>query len=164
MKTPEARDLAIGLTLGLISATDVIEWADSWILQLDEPPYWLIEVSTTPKVTLQDLLNLIPVRANDYGATDQEFLGAMAVRSIDKGESLGGIVRLMYERFCFCDWTEMTEVRQQIYIIDDEWDWDQSRAVQTARAFLMPYLSVGRSLLEKIKSGQDVDDNAGGRV
>jgi hypothetical protein len=161
MKTLEARDLAMGLSLGVIHAPDAVEWADSWIMRLDDPPYWLIEISTSPRATLHDLLKLIPATADDEGATDQEFLGAMAVRFIDQSDSLGEILRLMYERFCLCEWTEMTEVRQQVYLIDDEWDWDQARAVQTARTFLMPYLKVGRRLLEKIQSEQDAPSNGG---
>lgn len=160
MKTPEARDLAIGLALGVIHAPDAVEWADAWIMRLDDPPYWLIEISTSPRATPCDLLKLIPVAVGDEAASDQEFLGAMAVRFFDQGDSFGEILRLMYERFCLCQWTEMTDVRQQIYVIDDEWDWDQQRAVETARTFLMSYLSAGRSLLEKIKSEQGVTPNA----
>ncbi|MBK1829057.1 hypothetical protein [Haloferula rosea] len=157
MKTPQARDLAIGLRLGVIQPRDVVEWADSWIMRLDDPPYWLIEVSTSPRAAQHDLLNLIPTIATDEEVADQEFLGAMAVRLIDQAEPLGEILRLMYERFCLCEWTEMTEIRQQVYLIDDEWDWDQSRAIKTARTFLTPHLEAGRSLLEKIKSEQAVD-------
>jgi hypothetical protein len=159
MKTSEARDLAIGLSLGVIHAPDAVEWADSWIMRLDDPPYWLIEISTSPRATQQDLLKLIPATADDEDATDQEFLGAMAVRSIDQSGSLSEILRLMYERFCLCEWTEMTEVRQQVYLIDDQWEWDQSRAVRTARALLMPHLSVGRDLLERIKANKAWVDN-----
>ncbi len=156
MKTPEARDLAIGLSLGVIHAPDAVEWVDSWIMRLDDPPYWLIEISTSPRATLHDLLKMIPAAADDEEATDREFLGAMAVRLIDQGDSLGEILRLMYDRFCLCEWTEMTEIRQQIFVIDDEWDWDRTRAIPTARTFLMTYLAVGRSLLERIKSEQGV--------
>jgi hypothetical protein len=159
MKTPEARDLAIGLSLGVIHAQAAVEWADSWIMRLDDPPYWLIEISTSPRATPYDLLKLIPAAVDDEEASDEEFLGAMAVRFIDQGDLFGEILRLMYERFCLCQWTEMTEERQKIYVIDDEWDWDQSRAVETARTFLMSYLSAGRSLLEKIKSEQDAPSN-----
>ena len=154
MKTPKTRDLAIGLSLGVIDALKVVEWADAWIVRLDDPPYWLIEISTSPRATQEDLLKLIPATDDEVGATDQEFLGAMSVRFIDQADSLREILRLMYDRFCTCEWTEMTEVRQQVYLIDDEWDWDQSRAVETARNFLKPHLSVGRSLLAKIKSEQ----------
>ena len=161
MKNPEARDLAIGLALGVIRAPDAVKWADSWISRLDDPPYWLIEISTSPRATQYDLLRLIPSTVDQDEASDQEFLGAMAVRYIDRGDSLREILRLMYERFCLCDWTEITEVRQQVYVIDDEWDWDQARAVQTARAFLMPYLMAGRQFLEKIQSEQASTSNSG---
>ncbi|WP_193215188.1 hypothetical protein [Luteolibacter marinus] len=152
MKTPEARDLAIGLALGVIHASDAVEWADAWIMRLDEPPYWLIEISTSPRSSAHDLLKLIPAAPDDEAASDQEFLGAMAVRLIDHGDSLAEILRLMYERFCLCAWTEMTETRQEVYLIDDEWDWDRSRAVRTARTFLMGHLEAGRRLLAKINS------------
>lgn len=158
MKTHEVRNLAIGLSLGVIRAEDVVVWADSWILRLDDPPYWLIEISTAPQVTQYDLLNLIPAVTDEDHVTDEEFLGAMAVRFIDQSESFREILRLMYERFCLCEWTEMTEIRQKIYVIDDEWDWDELRSIQTARTFLLLYLNFGRSLLEKIKS----ELNAGG--
>lgn len=114
MKTPQARNLAIGLVLGIIRAPDAVHWADIWIMRLEDPPYWLIEISISTKATPNDLLKLLPIAAGDQGATDQEFLGAMAVRFIDQGDSLGDVVRLMYERFCLCEWTEMTGIRQQV--------------------------------------------------
>ena len=150
MNTPQTRDLAIGLTLGVIRALDAVAWADSWIMRLDDPPYWLIEISASPRATKYDFLKIIPISVDDVEISDQEFLGAMAVRLFDQNHSLGEILPLMYERFCHCEWTEMNDVRQQVYVIDDEWDWDQSRAFQTAQTFLMPYLSDGRCLIEKI--------------
>ncbi len=32
--------------LGLVSPGDLMRWADAWIMRLDAPPYWLIEIST----------------------------------------------------------------------------------------------------------------------
>lgn len=152
MKAPDARDLAMGLALGVIHGAEAVDWADSWIMRLDHPPYWLIEISTASRATPYDLLKLLPVDSRDQEPTDQEFLGAMAVRFLDQGDALSKVLRLMYDRFCLCEWTEMTEIREQIYLIDDEWDWDQCRALETARTFLSTYLTVGRFMLERIKS------------
>ncbi|MES2477254.1 MAG: hypothetical protein V4640_15825 [Verrucomicrobiota bacterium] len=161
MKTLDARELAIGLMLGVIHAPDAVSWADSWVMQLDDLPYWLIEISTSSRVTPHDLLKLLPVDVDDLKVTDNEFLGGMAVRFIDQRDTLDRILPLLYDRFCLCEWTEMTNTRQQVYLIDDEWDWDRSRAVQTAHTFLVPYLSGGRSLLDRIKSEQAAPSNGG---
>lgn len=151
MKTPAARELAIALTLGVIPASEAVSWADFWIMNLDDPPYWLIELSTSSKVTPHDLVNLIPIDESHLMIKDHEFIGAMAVRFIDQCDSLDEILPLLYTRFCSCDWKEMTNTRQQIYVIDDEYDWDRSRAVQTAQTFLKSYLHEGRSMLDRIK-------------
>jgi hypothetical protein len=64
---------------------------------------------------------------------------------------------LTIRRFCLGDWTELTEIRQQIFLIDDEWDQDRSRAVRLARLFLETYLPDGRALLEAIRTQSDGD-------
>lgn len=149
MKTLSARDLAVGLSLGVISTRDAVEWADSCIMRLDDPPSWLIDISSSQQTTLHDLLKLLPIDSADLESTDQQFLGVMAVR-FELHDSLADILPLLYDRFCLCEWTEMTEIRQQIYLIDDEWDWDQLRAIKTARKFLLPFVAEGKILIDKI--------------
>ncbi|MEO5716047.1 MAG: hypothetical protein ABIT37_21380 [Luteolibacter sp.] len=128
-------------------------------MRLDDVPYWLIEISTSPNATSYDLRKLLPIDSVGQGPTEQEFLGAMAVRFIDHHDSLCDLLPLMYDRFCSCEWTEMTATRQEIYVIDDEFDWDRTRATKTAHGFLEQFLAGGIRLIEEIKSEQTMDDN-----
>ena len=44
---------------GITSPSDIIRWADSWITALDEPPYWLIELSTLKSPNTKDYAAII---------------------------------------------------------------------------------------------------------
>lgn len=149
MNLPVARDLAVGLALGTIDASGAIAWADHWIMALDHPPYWLIEISTARDASARDLLHFIPEPSTSAEPSDIELLGAIAVRLIDRAEPLGILLPILMDRFCFCDWTEMTATRQSIYLIDDELGWDPERAVRTASKFLENYVDEGRRQLAR---------------
>lgn len=159
MSSPNARDLALGLALGMIDSGAAIEWADRWIMLLEDPPYWLIEISTARQTSSHDLLKLVPESAFTDEPSDAEFLAAMAVRLIDRGEPLVDLLPLLMDRFCFCEWTEMTEVRKRVYLIEDEMDWDFSRAKLTAAELLHEHVDEGRRLLERIQSQQAAAPN-----
>jgi hypothetical protein len=149
MNPPDARDLAIGLSLGTIGATEAIAWADAQIMELD-PPYWLIEISTFRGKHIHDLLKLLPAAARSEPPSDAEFLGAMAVRVLHHGDALTRIVSLLMDRFCYVEWTEQTDVCKQIYLIDDELDWNPERARRSATSFLSSYLAAGKAQMEKV--------------
>lgn len=73
------------------------------------------------------------------GSTDIDYWTELLC--IDIGKIEGAIQRLM-ERFCFTNWKEMSVLRQEIYIIDDELDWDKSNALQRLESLLKKYQSI----------------------
>jgi hypothetical protein len=50
-------------------------------------------------------------------------------------------IQLLKERFCYIDWEEMTELRQEIYVIEDANDWNESEAIERLDTLLRPYQS-----------------------
>ena len=58
---------------------------------------------------------------------------------------------LLWERFCASEWKEMTEIRKNIYLIDDQLDHDPGVAHQTALRTLATYLPVGRKMLRRLE-------------
>ncbi len=151
METHDPRNLILGLSLGLIGGNDAVAWADNYILDSDNPPHWVLELALEDGKSVHDALKRIPGGLAAQPATDAQFLGAMAVRFLDRREPLTKILPLLYEKFCLCDWIEMTPFRQEIYLIDDELDWDPVRAQETASEALMKFLPEGYELLSRIK-------------
>ena len=56
--------LAFGLLRGLVSRTDVVEWADRIIARRDQPPAWLLDLSMSAQLHLLDVVSLL----NNAGA------------------------------------------------------------------------------------------------
>ena len=152
MTDVDSHKLLTALQLGVISREDVIAWADRRIGESDDPPYWLIEVSTATRASKIDLESLLRAHTNEPEPNDQEFLGVMSVRLLDLTHALKDILPMMYERFCLSSRKDTRDEVAMIYLIDDEFDWDPDRGVATAKEFLRPYLESGRSLVEQTKS------------
>jgi hypothetical protein len=140
------------LQLGIIDRDDIIEWADRRIGELAAPPYWLIELSASTLASKMDQEAILRDQTSTPEPTDDEFLGAMAVRLLDQKHHLRDILPMMYERFCLSNRTDMREEQGMIYLIDDELDWEPERGIATAKDFLQKYLPAGRELITQTKS------------
>jgi hypothetical protein len=151
MTSVETYQLLAALELGMIDPDDAIAWADRRIVEADDIPYWIIELSTSTRASRFDLADILRKQVSEQKSTDREFLGAMAVRLFDLNHSLYGILPMMYERFCLTSRPVAKDVGGMIFTIDDELDWDLDRATVTARDFLQPYLEIGRDLLQSTK-------------
>ena len=140
MKSIDVENLCKAFTLRLLTKEDLIQWADKQIVELEEPPYWLIELSLSQALHIYDVEKLLFQNIPNCIVSDSEFLGAMAYRHIKKHEPLTSILSALFDRFCLVDWVEMTDIRQEIYLIDDELDWNKKQAAKRALSFLTPYL------------------------
>lgn len=82
----EAEELAIALELGFAAVQDAVDWADAYIVALQEPPYALIEVSSagrSPAPELAHLLRTIPGQF-DIGRVSRQVIVRMA-SALDTG-------------------------------------------------------------------------------
>lgn len=150
---PQVREMAVGLQLGILDPPDLVAWADRHIMQLDTPPYWLIELSLASRACVAEMLKILPSQTPSPEPTDLEFLGAMALRLIDRGEPLATILPPLFERFCLAESTPMIAVRDEIYLVDDESDWDRAKAEARARSLLGYFLPGGRELFSRALLG-----------
>ena len=54
----------------------------------------------------------------------------------------------LLNRFCLIEWTEMTDLRQEIYIIDDEMGWAPKQATSNLGNLLRNYLEDFNNLIK----------------
>ena len=142
--------VATAFELGLVSRDEIVRLADEAIIAVHAPPDWLLELSCVgADICPYDLGRLLP---QDHAISDAEFLALCAYgwsHGILNPRKIGAI---LYDRFCVVSWTEMTPIRQSIYVYDDELGWDVARAQQTLKGILDPYVASGNELVEKIKN------------
>ena len=55
----QAEVFALSLESGLKTVPEVVAWADEQIMQLEMPPYWLLELSLMGKAKGQDVVRLL---------------------------------------------------------------------------------------------------------
>jgi len=94
----EAEELAIALELGFAAVQDAVDWADGYIVALQEPPYALIEVSSasrSPAAELAHLLRTVPGQF-DIGRVSRQVIAHMA-SALDTGAATPeNVARALY--------------------------------------------------------------------
>jgi len=78
---------------------------------------------------------------------DDRFLALVAYGFFQSRLTLEQVHADLFRRFCTIDWKEMTPLRQQVYIFDDEMDWDAERARRTCEIILQPFREAGERLV-----------------
>ena len=58
--------------------------------------------------------------------------------------------QLLMERFCWVEWEVMTELSQEIYVIDDELEWSVAKGVKRLNSLLRNYNQKFETLLLEI--------------
>lgn len=134
-----------GIEMGLIPVERVIEWADQQIIAANIPESWLIDLATT-RVDKHDIISIMRQHGASTEVDDDTLLALIAFGFFHSRLSLEKIRSALYQRFCATNWKEMTPLRQQIYIFDDEMDWDTKRARRTCEAILQPFRDAGGKL------------------
>jgi hypothetical protein len=117
----QAEFLARALESGLKTVPEVIAWADENIMQLESPPYWLLELSLMRKVKGQDVVHAL------YGvagvANEPLILRAffsLILEKIRSGDmSVEETCRILYrDKFQFSE-----AQARAIQDFDDRYDW-----------------------------------------
>ena len=135
-----------GVEMGLIPVERVIRWADQQIVAADKPDAWLIELATT-RADNHDVVSVMKQHGASTEIDDDTLLALVAYGFFHSRLALEQVHAALFDRFCATDWKEMTPLRQQIYIFDDEMDWDTSRARQTCDTILQPFRDAGERLV-----------------
>ena len=141
--------LANAVELNVLPAESIIEWCDKQILDQDNPDEWLIELSMTKKHSIDIVKQLVSVGAS-LDIDDDLFMVLLSGAYFQKRINANRAVQLLMERFCFIDWKKMTELRQEIYVIDDEFDWNKSKALKRLDALLREYKAIYRRRISEI--------------
>jgi hypothetical protein len=135
-----------GVEMGLIPIERVIKWADEQIVAIDEPDEWLFELATT-RADANDVVRVMKKHGASTEIDDDTFLALVAFGFFNSRLALEQVQAALFDRFCLMDWKEMTLLRQQIYMFDDEMGWDTRRARQTCETILQPFRDAGERLV-----------------
>jgi hypothetical protein len=138
--------------MGLIPAGPVIRWADQQIVATDQPEPWLIELATAGSDN-HDIISMMKHQGVSTEVDGDTFLALVAYGFFHSRMTLAEARTALYQKFCLNDPKEMTALRQQVYILDDEMGWDSSRAQRTCEAILDPFLEIGEQLLGPYTDG-----------
>jgi hypothetical protein len=117
----QAEFLARAIESGLRTVPDVIAWADEKIVQLETPPYWLLELSLMGTSKAQDVVNVLREAEGvvDDAKVSQVYFGVLLERIGSDVWTAEECCRFLYrirERF-----TESQSLDIQQF--DDRYDW-----------------------------------------
>ena len=135
-----------GVEMGLIPVERVIRWADQQIVAAATPAPWLIDLATT-RADNHDVISTMRQYGVSTEVDDDTLLALIAYGFFHSRLALAQVHAALYDRFCATGWKEMTPLRQQIYIFDDELDWDTNQARRTCEAILQPFRDSGERLV-----------------
>lgn len=138
------------LALGAISVEEVTAWADQKIMREDNPAAWLIDVSTINSTNAADIIHLLKRAGAAEDVDDDMFLTIIAGAFLHKRLTADQAIASLMERFCYVEWQEKGPLRQELYIIDDEWGWSPDTAIVRLEKLLLPYLPQYDALIGKI--------------
>lgn len=137
------------LLLGAIEPAHVVSWADKQIAGIEQPPYWLMQLSTEVKddpLAIQKIL----FEAGAAPQVDDDTFLALVAGLYSIHSDVGQAVSLLMERFCFCDWKEMTDFQREVYLMDDEFGWDESKGIGRLTKLLEKHLPVFKYKSERM--------------
>jgi len=144
--------LAHCLKLGVIEGIQVVPWVDTQIAALEAPPYWMMMISSKELVDRLDIQKLFFDNGADREVDDDAFLTLVA-GFYSRYSDANRTVALLMDRFCFCKWKDMTVLRQEIYLIDDELGWDESKGTSRLARLLRKYMPAFTAHAERIGLG-----------
>ena len=130
----------------LISAEDVIRWADAMIIATEQPKPWLIDLAIS-RPDAHDVISMLRHHDATTEVDDDTFLALVAYGYFQSRLTLEQVRSNLYARFCLIDWKVMTPLRQLIYVFDDEMGWDVGKARWTCETILQPFREAGAKLV-----------------
>ena len=142
--------LSQALALGAISVAQVIAWADRNIEQEANPANWLLAIAMAGSASVTEVSSLLKGASVATAVDDDVFLAIIAGTFLHQRQTADKTIAALLERFCYVDWQERGPLRQELYLIDDEWGWSPATAIARLEKLLRPYLPQYDSLLEEL--------------
>jgi hypothetical protein len=149
----KAEELRIGLIAGVYEVADVIQWADSEIVQLEKPPLALLDLAMMSKAKAFEVvsqLNLIPGEVDTFFIT-RRLLGKMYFTLKEHPEEGWKLSKYLYRLYVDLG-TEVTADLQFMAIMDDAYElaihniWGTEREVyQELLECLKPFAEEGET-------------------
>jgi hypothetical protein len=126
------------IKLGIIETGQVSSWADRQISANQQPPYWMIQLSTETG----DDPNAIQSVLFDAGAAaqvdDDAFLALVAGFYSCTNDSHRAF-SLLWARFCV-EFEELTDLQRELFSIDEVDSWDKPEAIKKLDRLLKNYV------------------------
>ena len=135
----DAETMRLALAMGLVTADEVVAWADRLIAELDEPPIQLINVSlsgSSPAYMIVDLLAAIPGRG-DLALAAHRALGSFLQRFRTGAISLERAAEMLW---AYSNWASVP---------DDERLWASS-FTDTANCLKQGYYGTTESVRSEV--------------
>lgn len=144
----EAEELAIALELDLISVEDVVQWADNKIMQLAEPPFYLIDLSISGQLPGSEIAHCLRMFPGIVNTTAVLRAAMMRMFSLLENSSVRPeiIAKALYVMH-LNGWIPDDEASSEMISLDDEFGLVQQgirtydSATNRLRAFLSRYCS-----------------------
>ena len=141
--------LAYAIDLNALAVDEVISWCDKQMAKIEKPDFWLIELSTSRKHPI-DIVSQLKLAGAQTEIQDSMYLTLVAGAYFRERIDYKRAIQLLMERFCFVDWKVMTDLRQEIYVIDDELEWNVPKGINRLKSFLKSYNQKFDNLLIEI--------------
>ena len=141
--------LAYAIDLNALAVDEVISWCDKQMAKIEKPDFWLIELSTSRKHPI-DIVSQLKLAGAQTEIQDSMYLTLVAGAYFRERIDYNRAIQLLMERFCFVDWEIMTDLRQEIYVIDDELEWNVPKGIKRLKSFLKSYNQNFENLLIEI--------------
>lgn len=151
MENTVLRDIAASLSAGAISTDEVIGWTDRRIAEHETPPYWLIELSTAVNPSRNDVLGFLYRFLPDRNVDDNSFLALTGYKFFELEHEPKTLIRSLYEHFCLQD-RPSDETQGIVYMIDDEFNWNEALGIASLRNYLQPFLERGTAIAGAVRS------------
>lgn len=122
----------------MLKVPDIIRWCDDIIEEDDKPDTNIIELSMAPKNVHEILKHLSGIGASET-LTEEMCLTVTAAGYFTGKLKMENARSYLFQRICIEEDREMTPLMQEIYLFDDECDWDHARAKDRLERLLAPY-------------------------
>ena len=141
--------LAHAVELNAVAIEEAISWCDQQIAKIDKPDYWLIELSISRKHPI-DIVNQLKNAGAKTHIKDSVYLSLVAGAFFRERIDYIRATQLLFDRFCSEEWEVMTDLRQEIYRIDHELEWNIPEGIKRLKSLLENYKAQFYNLLTEI--------------
>jgi hypothetical protein len=141
--------MVLGVWMKIISPEILIRWADRMILTYPDPELWVLDLAIM-KPDAIDVVEHLQRHGASMTMEDGVFLALLAYGFHQGLLPIEGVRAALWNRYCEVSWTEMTPMRQQAYLLDEEVNTDLAAADRRCMALLEPYRELGERLCREL--------------